>query len=130
MNFRKLVRNLYAFLLSQRQSGTTTLLKKIAAENDVWVLVPNATMKNEFGESTITFDDLSHAQGRKVKPIFMDNFTMMQLCEFFENELIDKDLKITKQYSLINKIKTDIEMFERLNCKYDNKYIKNDINNC
>jgi Cft2 family RNA processing exonuclease len=45
MNIRKLLSNLFSFVTDLRRSGTTTLIQKVASENDVWVLVPNQQIK-------------------------------------------------------------------------------------
>lgn len=47
MHITKLLENLYSFVLSLRRGGTTTLIKEIASEKDVWVLVPNKEMRNK-----------------------------------------------------------------------------------
>jgi hypothetical protein len=115
MRIRRIISNLYAFLLDFRQSGTTTLLKKVALENDVWVLVPDEKLKKEFGEKGVTFDDLTRLKGKTKKPILFDNYTLLQLTEFTLDEFKDLERAIEYRNTLIKKIKDDIALFERVN---------------
>ena len=117
MNIRKLLSNLYSFVTDLRRSGTTTLIKKVASENDVWVLVPNQQMKKEFGESGVTFDELDRMKGCKPKPILLDNYTLLQLSELSLNEYERLDSMIKKRNRLIRTIRDEINLFERENGK-------------
>ena len=115
MNVRKLLTNLFSFVTDLRRSGTTTLIKKVASENDVWVLVPNQQMKKEFGESAVTFEELDRIKGCKSKPILLDNYTLLQLSELSLNEYERLDLSIKKRNRLIRTIRDEIRLFEREN---------------
>ncbi len=117
MNIRKLLSNLYSFVTDLRRSGTTTLIKKVASENDIWVLVPNQQMKKEFGESGVTFDEIDRMKGFKPKPILLDNYTLLQLSELSLNEYKRLDLMIKKRNRLIRTIRDEINLFERENSK-------------
>lgn len=115
MNIRKVLSNIYDFFVSSRRSGTTTLIKKIASENDVWVLVLNQEHKKEFGEKAISIEYLKDTKGRKSKPILIDNLTLIMLTEYSIIEIQSLDLEIEKRNKFIRKISDDIKEFERKN---------------
>ena len=115
MNIRKVLSNIYDFFVSSRRSGTTTLIKKIASENDVWVLVLNQEHKKEFGEKAISIEYLKDTKGRNPKPILIDNHTLIKLAEYSIIEIQSLDLEIEKRNKFIRKISDDIEEFERKN---------------
>jgi hypothetical protein len=115
MKIRKLLSNMFSFLIHLRGSGTTTLIQKVAYENDVWVLVPNEQMKKKFGESGVTFDELDRIKDCKPKPILLDNYTLLQLSELSLNEYERLDLMIKKRNRLIRTSRDEINLFEREN---------------
>ena len=115
MNARRLLKDLSEFFISMRRSGTTTLIKKVAEENDVWVLVPNAEMAKEFGDTSITFDQLNKSHGLKPKPILLDNYTLLQLSQLSLDEYNNLDLKIKVRDNFLRDIKHLIDRFERSN---------------
>lgn len=106
---KKLLRNVYDFFIRQRQGGTTTLLKKVAAENDVWILVPNAQMKEEFGPQAIDFYDLAYMMGKDKKPILVDNYTMIRLCEEFHLNMLELQNSIHEKSILLDNIEQLIQ---------------------
>lgn len=117
MNIRKILLNLSSFVVGLRRSGTTTLIKKVASENDVWVLVPNQQMKKVFGESAITFNELEKIKGCKPKPILLDNSTLLILSELSLKEYEKHDLMVKKRNRLIRRIQDEIRLFEFENGK-------------
>lgn len=117
MNVRTLLRSLTEFTISMRRSGTTTLIQKVANENDVYVLVPTAEAGKVFGEKAVTFDELSRMRGMKKKPILFDNYTLLQLSELSLDEYNNLDMKIEKRNRLLKDIKDLINNFERENGK-------------
>ena len=70
---RRFLRNLFEFTVGLRRSGTTTLIKKVAEQNDVWVIVPNQEHKKLFGDYALSLHELDKMQGSKPKPILLDN---------------------------------------------------------
>ncbi len=112
---RKLLKNMFRFLIEQRQSGTTTLLKTIAANNDVWVLVPDQQTKGQFNGSAITLDELDRMGSKSHKPILVDNYTMIKLCELVDVEIIGLDNAISERENLIEKMEDLIKQFRRTN---------------
>ena len=107
------LRRILQFFLSHRRSGTTTLLKEIAGVSDVWVLVPTAEMKKEFGDKAISIDDLDKAMGMSSRPILVDNFTMIRLCEAFDINISKLEFKVKQRELLINSIDHLIDNFKR-----------------
>ncbi|NBR14936.1 MAG: hypothetical protein EBU01_10225 [Crocinitomicaceae bacterium] len=110
---KRLLRLVCDFFISQRASGTTTLLKSVAANNDVWVLVPNAEMKSEFGSQGVSFDDLERMQGKAKKPILVDNYTMLKLCDDFNINITELEQLVKDRDVLINSIDHLIHEFQR-----------------
>lgn len=118
MTIRKYWMNIFSFFTSLRRSGTTTLIKNIAAENDVWVLVPNEEMRKEFGDKGITLQELDRMESVKPKPILLDNYTMLKLSELSINEFLKLELSIKKRNRLIRTIRDEIKLFERENQEF------------
>lgn len=110
---KKLLRQVVEFFISQRRSGTTRLIRHTAEHNDVWVLVPNAEMKKEFGDKGVSFDDLERMRGAERKPILVDNYTMLKLCEEFDINIKKLEEAIKERETLINSIEHLIGRFKR-----------------
>lgn len=99
-----------AFFISMRRGGTTSLLRKIADENDVYVLVPTSAQKKEFGDKAITLEELHNNTGRKAKPVLVDNYTMILLSE----DGIKEFEKLRKAFNERQRMLRDIDvMLER-----------------
>lgn len=113
MNIKTLMNNVYFFIDSMRISGTTTLIQKIASENDVWVLVPDSTQKHAFGEKAITFDEISRMGARDKKPILFDNYTLLRLSESVIREFTTLESMIAERDKLIKTIRDEIALFDR-----------------
>lgn len=115
MNIKKLVNHLIRFFALNRGSGTTTLVKKISDENDVFVIVPTAQEAEQFNGKAITFNQLieGKAEGLSKKPILLDNHTLIQLLEEVSIKFVDDDLKIQKRDQLVANIKHQILKFEQ-----------------
>lgn len=95
---------LYSFFISQRRSGTTTLLKEIAKKNDVWILVPNEADKKQFGDKAISFSDIEKTIPESKKPVLVDNHTMLKLHDVFKANIIELKNSIKDRDMLINSI--------------------------
>lgn len=110
-------------LLRSRQSGTTSLLQKIAAKNDVWVLVADEKSGQAFGDKAITLNDLDITRGMgrlrihgvTPKPILVDNYMLIRLSEDSIMQFEDLELMIKNQKDLIKNIKHQIASFELKN---------------
>lgn len=110
---RRFLKNLLRFTVGLRRSGTTTLIKKVAEQNDVWVIVPNQEQKKLFGDYALSLHELDKMQGCKPKPILLDNSTIMRLTEMSIEEMENLDLAIKKRNKLIRTIRDEISNFER-----------------
>lgn len=87
-------------LIDNRQVGTTTLIRKVAKENDIYVLVRQTEERIDFDKSVrknvITPETLYKIKEGKEKPILIDNGILHEL-------LVDTLLKIGEQEEIINK---------------------------
>lgn len=94
------------FLLSNRRGGTTTLIKKIAAENDCYIIVRHADdIKSEFRQfkdKCITLDQLLTADGIPPKPILFETTAIKHLVETYKqqyeslhNENVSRDIALS-----------------------------------
>ena len=120
MNTRKIFNGLYSFLLAMRRSGTTTLIKEISSKHDVYVLVSSERDKELFGECAISFSEFSRSAGLPLKPVLVDNSTLLRLCESAANEIDKLDDGLNAQRELVKSIKDLIIRFENVNCIHDN----------
>ncbi len=59
MRFQQMIKDLYIFFLALRRSGTSYLIKQIANDHDVYVLVANNESKKGFGEKAISIQDIA-----------------------------------------------------------------------
>jgi len=112
MKALNLIDNILSFLFSQRQSGTTSLLKKIAKENDVWVLVADEVQKKEFGDKAVSIEDLK--MGIPNKPILFDNYTIMKLTSLSQSEILNLLEKVRRRDELIDDIYQKTKKFKEL----------------
>jgi hypothetical protein len=112
------------FISQQRRSGTSSLLKRIADHNDVWILVPDDKSKSIFGDSALSFEDLSSQRATKKKPILVDNHTLIRFCEMTHTEIESLENEIQRRDLLISKIDHLMDDFkgEKQKISYGNKY--------
>lgn len=115
MKFTDKLRNICQFLFNQRGSGTTTLIKKISDENDVYVLVPNEQIKKVFGKNAISINDIYYNVRLSPKPVLMDNSMLLELVDNSLKEINYLKTKVYKRNQFIKKIKEDIDQFYREN---------------
>lgn len=77
MGIVKRMQNLLEFFIGSRGSGSTTLLNKIAKENDVYVLVHKSEMKDYFdkevSDKIYSPETLYKLRSAPKKPILIDN---------------------------------------------------------
>lgn len=100
-------------LLSWRQSGTTTLIQKIAKKYNVLVIVESEKEKEAFGKKGVVITKLIDLRGIKPKPILVDNHVLLNL--FNENvEYIKKLERENERYKTsIRNIKKIIELIKK-----------------
>lgn len=120
MEIKDLFSGILEFVIRSRRTGTTTLIKKVASENDVWVLVPNSESKEEFGKSGISFSDLSKMGGSNPKPILLDNYTLLRLTELSLEEFARLNSMIERRDRLIRIIQNEIKIFEHYEQQFKN----------
>jgi len=118
-NKMSLLVKLYDFVLSMRRSGTSSFIKKIASENDVYILVATIEEKKEFGKNAISFGELDKMKGKPPKPILIDNHAMLVGCNdlFTERQKLREQIKDRNE--LIEGIKNSIDIFERKHGKFN-----------
>lgn len=109
------------FLLSNRRGGTTTLIKKIAAENDCYIIVRYADdIKSELREvkdKCITLDQLLTADGIPPKPILFETTAIKHLVETYKQQYEElHNQNVGRDIALLN-IKRAIGQFENLGLK-------------
>ncbi len=104
MNIAGIWRDIKTFMSINRGSGTTTLIKKIANENDVFVLVPSDMVGKMIGKSAVNINKLNNIRGLQKKPILLDNFTLIELTNKTIEELQKLNGEICKRDDLIKEI--------------------------
>ncbi len=105
-------KSVFNFILSQRRSGTTTLIKKIADENDVWVLVPNMSDSLQFKKgSAISVYQLTNNPGiLEGRPILVDNATLLKLLGAADRQ----EEKLSAMEEVVDRFKKDMEILEKM----------------
>lgn len=101
IGIKKKLQNILQHLIDNRQVGTTTLIRKIAKENDVYVLVRKMEEREDFDKSVMknifTPETLHKIKdGADKKPFLVDNGVLHEL-------LVDAILKMGEQEEIINK---------------------------
>jgi hypothetical protein len=109
---KNIFKSVFNFVLSQRRSGTTTLVKKIADENDVWVLVPNMSDGLQFKKgSAISVHQLcDNSDGTEGKPILVDNATLLKLI----GAAARQEEKLLALEEVVCKFKKDVEIVGKM----------------
>jgi len=117
MKVREILQAIYRTVFEARRMGTSTMLKKLASENDVYILVPNEKCKEMFGDSAITFEELikNGGLGRSPKPLLLDNFTLLELTRGTFDEIARLEGEVVRRDQLIHTISRDISNFEKEN---------------
>lgn len=107
------------FILKNRRSGTTTLIKKIAAENDCYVVVRfKQEIQKEYYEikdKCITLEQLVTFDGLPTKPILFESQAIKELCELAKERYEVVKLQNLRRDQTLNDIKRCISLFESIN---------------
>jgi hypothetical protein len=116
---KNIIKPLFEFLLRMRRSGTTTLLLKIAKENDVYVLVPSHDMPGyeEVKDKTVSIQQLETSQGLKGKPILIDNYTLIKYAEWANKQLDNITEEMVNRNKALYHIKNHIAQYEQYHGK-------------
>lgn len=108
-----------SFFRSQRATGTTTLIKKIAKDNDVWLLMPTAASKGNFKDIKNVLSLSDNLDGLPPKPILVDNHTMLFIAEMtvgtidtLTSSLHEEKQKSRNQQVLIDNLNQQIKVLE------------------
>lgn len=126
MNYvKQMLHGLMNFFQEQRRSGTTTMILKIAKENDVYVLLPNLEMADtEYKEvkgKCVNMQYLRDMTGKPTKPILVDNFTMLELIQKSYNEIAHQEHEVAERHKALLDIKKIIGSFETYNGEIKSK---------
>lgn len=113
----KYVYYILRFIQSQRRSGTTTLIQKIATENDCHVVVRYSDdikkqYPKELWDKCITLEQLFNLEGIPPKPILFETPAIKHLCEMAKERYEIVSDQNFRMDSTLNKIKKAIYDFE------------------
>jgi len=112
----KYLNYLLGFILKNRRSGTTTLIKKIASENDCYVVVrfqqEIISEYNDIKDKCITLEQLFDTNGLPEKPILFETQAIKYICETSKNNLETLYKHNYKRDLALKKIKESIIEFE------------------
>lgn len=103
------------FILKNRRSGTTTLIKKIAAENDCYIVVrfhQEIKYYEEVKDKCITLEQLFNFDGLPTKPILFESQAIKELCELAKERFEVVRNQNFKRDVLLQKIKQSLVEFE------------------
>jgi hypothetical protein len=86
----RILKDLLAFMESQRRGGTTLAITSMAKTVDAWVLVPNEKVDRvmrDIHRSVVTFKGLSRAAGKYRRPVLVDNYAMLEILRMAIREI-------------------------------------------
>lgn len=113
------MQNLLRFLMEKRQSGSTTLLNKIAKKNDVYVLVHKMDMVDYFDKEVkdkiYSPETVRKLEGAEKKPILIDNGLFRQILTDALSEIGTKEEIIEHQRKTLSVISQVIAESNRVN---------------
>lgn len=112
----KYINYLLGFILKNRRSGTTTLIKKIASENDCYVVVrfkqEITSEYNDIKDKCITLEQLFDTNGLTQKPILFETQAIKHLCETSKRNFETLYKQNYKRDLALKKVKESIIDFE------------------
>jgi hypothetical protein len=125
IGIKKKLQNILSHLINNRQVGTTTLIHKIAKENDVYVLVDKLEERDDFDKSVrkniVTPETLHKLEGKPGepgkpgKPFLVDNGVLHRLLVDAILEMGKKDEIIAHREHVITSIQDVIQLSGDLN---------------
>lgn len=118
MKIKQTMKRFYEFLLGNRRCGHTSLLNKIAKENDVYIVVHQMDMIKEFDPEVhtkiIPINNISILQSALNKPVLLDNKVLLDLLNDSIRDIEYKE-DITYHYKeSMNRIKDIIKENDRI----------------
>jgi len=123
----RILQRVLGFLLSQRQSGTTTFIQKIAKENDVYVIVRQAEEKTYFDKScrknVYSLGELAPEKidGWDKKPILIDNGAFHYLVQEALLKIGSQEEIITHQKHVLSTIGKVLALGNKMNPHLNDK---------
>jgi len=109
MKIKQRMKRFLEFLIENRQTGHTSLLNKIGKKHDIYIIVHNAKMVNEFDSEVqskiIPIDNISILQAAPNKPVLLDNKILLDLLNDSIKNIEHKEDIIYYYKESINKIK-------------------------
>lgn len=112
----RFIYHVLGFILKNRRGGTTTLIKKIAAENDCYVVVRfHDEIKHEYRdikEKCLTLEQLLNFDGLPAKPILFETQAIKEMCELAKERFEVVRNQNFKRDVLLQKIKQSLVDFE------------------
>jgi len=112
----KYINYLLGFILKNRRSGTTTLIKKIASENDCYVVVrfkqEIISEYKDIKDKCITLEQLFNTDGFTKKPILFETQAIKHICEISKERFELVKQQNFKRDLALKKIKESIIEFE------------------
>lgn len=115
---KRIFEDIINFMQNYRRSGTSTLIKKVAAENDCWIVVAKSEEKEEFGENAISLSELPK-MGLLAKPILIDNHALLVIGETGLKTIQNLEAEIEQKDKFISDIEFLFDEFKMGN--YINK---------
>ena len=127
MNIRKIINELSTFFFHLRQSGTTTTIKRLLDEKDIYVLVSNEKIKQsiykDHKDNIFTLNSLNNIIGKEPKPILVDSDVFFTLLPLIEETLIKKDKEIDSlNKDIIDILNILVKHKHKINYEYAKKY--------
>lgn len=118
---KQVLMRLNEFLRDNRRTGHTSLLNKIGKEHDVYIIVHDMKMREEFDpevqDKLILITNISILQSAPNKPILFDNKVLMNLSYDIISVIEDKQLEISRQKNVLNSINNILLTNENLDIK-------------
>lgn len=106
------LKSLMGLLANTRQTGQTTLLNKIAKNEDVYIVVHNHQMKELFNRNNqkkiISISELDKLRGAKPKPFLIDNALLYQIIHDSQEKIDNQSYIISNYRKTINVITDEI----------------------
>jgi AAA+ ATPase superfamily predicted ATPase len=113
MKVKQRMKRFLEFLMGNRQTGHTSLLNKIGKEHDVYIIVHNMQIFDEFSpevkDKLIPIDNISILQAAPNKPVLLDNKVLLDLLDDSIRNIEYKEDLIYHYKETINKIKDVIK---------------------
>ena len=103
------------FILHNRKSGTTTLIRKIAAENDCYIVVRfsrEIESYKDVKDKCITLEQLFDFKNLPKKPILFESQAIKEMCELAKASYEVVKNQNLRRDALLKNIKQSLEIFE------------------